>query len=121
MKSLKGFIILIYYLMAQQYAVTIKNIQMDVSPTRADTYSIYLDMLRTHKGIEHESHFELDSKGKVHLHGIFSARKNLKVDLYKRKFWHIYITKLETADDIQRWLTYIRKDVDKTNVISLDS
>jgi len=98
--------------MAQAYAVTIKNIKMDSEPTKIETYQVYLEMLRKHRGIEHESHFENDSRGKIHLHGIFSARKNLKVDLFKKQFWHIYITKLETQDDHHRWLTYIRKDMD---------
>lgn len=105
--------------MSQNYAVTIKNIKTGYEPTRAETYSVYLDMLKTHKGIEHESHFELDSKGRVHLHGIFSARKNLKVDLYKKSYWHIYIVKLETTEDIQQWQAYIRKDQDKSLTLSI--
>jgi len=101
--------------MTQKYSVTIKNIQKDYIPTAAETYSVYLDMLRKHKGIEHESHFEHDSRNIIHLHGLFSARRNLKTDLYKKKYWHIYIVKLETDDDIERWLTYIRKDLHKVD------
>ena len=107
--------------MAQPYAVTIKQIQQGYTPTKVETYQTLLELLRTHKGIEVESQFELDSKGRIHLHGIFNARRNLKVDRFKKQYWHIHIQSLETQQDLDNWLKYIRKDLTKSHTVNLDN
>lgn len=97
--------------MAQAYAVTIKQIQQGYNPTKVETYQTLLEMLRCHKGIEAESQFETDSRGRIHLHGIFQARKNLLVTRFKKQYWHIHIQPLATQADMDNWIKYIRKDL----------
>lgn len=98
--------------MAQQYAVTIKNVQMGVIASKQEIYALFLELLRSHNGREVESFFEKDSRDQWHLHGIFTARKNLLVTKFKKQYWHIYINALKTDDDIKNWHMYIIKDQD---------
>jgi len=54
--------------------------------------------------------FEFDPKGLLHLHGVFRAKSNYYKNRVLRKGFHQHILKLESQDDIVRWMIYIHKD-----------
>jgi len=54
--------------------------------------------------------FEFDPKGLLHLHGIVKARSNFYKNRVLRKGFHQHICKLESQEDIVRWMIYMHKD-----------
>ena len=54
--------------------------------------------------------YEIDKKQRLHIHGIATGRKNL----YKKRFmlegYHQKIDKIDSNEDLVRWMRYIEKD-----------
>lgn len=97
--------------MSTKYAVTIKCIKQGYKASESETLKVFTDLLRVHRATYTCYVFERDKLNRVHLHGTIQARKNLKYNLLKVPFWHIYITHLAQQCDYDNWLEYINKDV----------
>lgn len=98
------------------YAFTIKYIKAEANrPSEPEQqYRLALvmyDMISFHKGILTEHVFELDSIGRVHIHGTMLARKGLLLSRFKRPYFHIHLDPLKTIFDQENWTKYIHKDV----------
>lgn len=87
------------------YAITIKK-----NYNKSPASHIDLDKLAT--SLDYpiiRRRFEVDSKGKLHIHALMYCRKTEKV-IYKtqqRKGWNIYIRK---ANNLANWKAYCDKD-----------
>lgn len=99
--------------MSTKYAVTIKCVQHGYKATESETLKVFCDLLRSHQSTYTDYVFENDSLGRVHLHSLMNARKNLLRTKFKVPYWHIHIQELETAQDISNWITYMHKDIVK--------
>lgn len=91
------------------YGFTIKNIQHDYKNEKSDLLSVAMDMINKFKGELVDYAFECDSILRIHIHGIFKARKGIKYSLFKKKFYHIHIDTLHSQQDLSLWKNYIRK------------
>lgn len=92
------------------YAFTIKNIKKDTFISESEVIRVMTLMEACHKGSIHDFTLEKDSLQRFHAHGIMEARKHLKYTLFKRPYWHIYITPLNSCEDVRQYSKYIHKD-----------
>lgn len=91
------------------YAFTVKCNTHGHYPTMAD-YKEWILHAQS-KGVDVEAYYyEIDSKDRLHIHGVFSGPKNL----YKRgllfKSFHQRIDEIPSFLDLQHWADYITKD-----------
>jgi len=92
------------------YAITIKNILSNHQSTEQELSDLFVAIVNRHKGIYVDHVYERDSRGILHLHGHFMARKGIRKNLYKRYGYHIHIDCLKSIDDLKNWVTYMYKD-----------
>lgn len=94
---------------ANNYAFTIKYIGAYSTKTKEDHLSVAMEMINRYWGELSDYSFELDSIDRVHIHGIFKARKGIKYSLFKKSHWHIHIDPLKSKLDLETWGSYIHK------------
>lgn len=96
------------------FAFTIKNISKDPDgDLRVRNMQIMTAMLSSYSAELKDFTEEVGDHVRVHLHGIFRARKNLRYTAFRRKYWHVYIVKLLTYEDLMTWSAYMHKDDQK--------
>lgn len=98
------------------YAITIKCIKKDYKATDNETIKVLTELERAHKGNVRDFTIEYDSLNRVHLHATMIARKGLRYTLYRKKYWHLDITRLMKYGDLIAWTKYIHKD-DYQNIL----
>ena len=91
------------------YGITVKCIKQGVFPSEEQLLSVFLDCINRHKGDLLDYTFEHDSINRLHIHGLFRARKGIRKNLFKKLYHTIHIDQLDTAQDIETWLNYIHK------------
>lgn len=97
------------------YAYTVKKLSIDQAEQTYDMYDYVLNEgTRCQKlpyGLANGSErvYELDSKGKLHVHGIFFASISLRYSDVFCKGYHIFIRALMTLNDVKRWRNYLTK------------
>lgn len=92
------------------YAITIKYIRKGSFLDESELLSKFAMVADRYKGKIMKYTFEKDSMGRNHLHGIFVARKGIRLNLCKTPYYHIHIDPLKTLIDVQTWMDYIDKD-----------
>lgn len=92
------------------YAVTIKCIKKDYYATDTELIKVLTELERAHKGEIHDFTIERDSLDRLHLHATMIARKGLRYTLFRKKYWHLDITRLMSHQDLVQWTKYIHKD-----------
>lgn len=89
----------------QAYAFTVKKLGNDEISIEDYRSNVLNKWARLAVQVQ-EPYFEEDSKGKLHMHGVFYARKNY----YRRKLtvqgYYVYITDIWNLD---KWLEYCSK------------
>jgi len=96
----------------QYYAFTIKNTFSKAPPTYED-YNDWMDNAKS-KGFDIQMvGFELDSKQRLHLHGVALATPRLTFKKLTYRKFHQYIEAIASQNDLMRWSDYCRKDYDK--------
>lgn len=97
------------------YAITIKVIEQGRYASEEELQKIYDFCLEKYKAVHFQRVFEVDNaiKGRLHLHGCFSARKGLYYGLVKIPFVHIHIKVIPSLADRDRWISYCNKDIRK--------
>lgn len=98
------------------YAVTIKCIKKDYVSTDNELIKVLCELEKAHKGEIRDFTIERDSINRLHLHATLIARKGLRYTLYRKKYWHLDITRLMSYQDLMNWTKYIHKD-DCQNII----
>lgn len=96
------------------YAITIKCIKKDYLATDNELIKVLTELENCHKGEVKDFSIERDSIARLHLHATMIARKSLRYTLYKKRYWHIYITRLMDRSDLIEWSKYIHKDDEKS-------
>lgn len=101
----------------ENYGFTIKYIRArtvheDDESIRNATFVIMDEMIKRHKAIRVDYTYEKDSLGRIHIHGYMLARKGIRLNLYKKPYWHIHIDHLPTTEDVLNWTRYIHKEND---------
>lgn len=94
------------------YAITIKKTTeyvISLADLKKD-YEDWLTYAATCGLIMEKYCYEFDPKGLLHLHGIVRAKSNFYKKRVLKKGFHQHIEKLETQDDIVKWMIYIHKD-----------
>lgn len=94
-----------------KYAFTLKvnNIRYPMP----EDYQTWLDYAKIKQFTVIEYYYEIDSIGKLHIHGIASAKRNFYYKSLKQKGIHQCIKQLPEAIDLHRWSQYIKKDKTK--------
>lgn len=92
------------------YGITIKCIKTGEYKSESNLLARFAECIDRHKGIPIMYTFESDSLGRLHLHGLFMARKGIRLNLYKKPYYTIHIDPLKTIQDVQNWTNYIKKD-----------
>lgn len=96
--------------LTQYYGFTIKCLTKQAS--RGSLEAVMHRMILKYKATYIEHVIEVDSKGRNHIHGTFTARKSLYCSLFKEKGYHIHIDALKTTEDVADWTKYIHDDDD---------
>lgn len=110
-KWLKDLVLHLSINMSQQYyAITIKYIRQGAFMSEAELLAKFASIVDRYKGMPKKYTFEQDSMGRNHLHGLFTARKGIRLNLCKTPYYHIHIDPLKTLIDVETWLNYIDKD-----------
>jgi hypothetical protein len=100
----------------ENYGFTIKYIKArtdtldDDFDIKIDTYKTMTELIARHKAIRVDYTYEYDSMNRVHIHGHMLARKGIRLNLYKKPYWHVHIDHLPSIDDVQNWIRYIHKE-----------
>jgi len=94
----------------QYYGFTLKCLKK--STQESPLLFVMEKMLAKYKAIYVEHTFETDSKGRLHIHGTFMARKSLYCKLFKEKYYTVHVDTLKTVDDLRDWTNYIHSDDD---------
>jgi len=91
------------------YAITIKKVTSEgIYTTPDELKAIYTTLGTKRRPVETGKYaFEMDSKNRLHLHGTISS---LDFFCLQKKGYHIHSHKLESSNDIKRWMDYIHKD-----------
>lgn len=93
------------------YGITIKIIKKDYFATEEELETIYFKVLTRYKNAESMyKTYENDSLGRIHLHGLFRARKGIRKNLYRQAYVTIHIDYLPEEKDITNWISYIFKE-----------
>lgn len=96
--------------MTFNYGITIKCIERGRLANQAETLAVFMEVLNRYNGTYVIHTFERDSMDRIHLHGHFMARKGIRLNLYKKRFWTIHIDPLKEVQDLEAWTRYITKD-----------
>lgn len=94
----------------QYYAITIKVIKQGVFATEEQLKECYDFCLKKYRGRDFQHVYEVDSMGRLHLHGCFSARRGLYFKSAQIPFTTIYCKAIPSADDKTRWISYCNKE-----------
>jgi len=91
------------------YGITVKCIKTGVFPSEEQLIDVMLSCIARHKGDLIDFTIEHDSINRLHVHGLFRARKGIRKNLFKKPYHTIHIDQLDTAEDINTWINYIHK------------
>lgn len=95
-----------------KYSFTYK-LNTKAEPEEAD-YAQILRLLHT-KGNVIDFVYEFDSKGKLHIHGAVEFTKKPFFATMCPKGFHSRFDRIESEEDLAKWLAYIYKDKRKHN------
>lgn len=97
------------------YAYTVKKLSVSLEEQTYDMYDYVINegtrCAKLPYGLANGSErvYELDSKGKLHVHGIFFASIALRYSDVFCRGYHIFIRALMTLNDVKRWRNYLKK------------
>lgn len=73
-------------------------------------YEDWVDMAKKKRFEVDMYRFELDCYGKLHIHGIGTAKSNYYYKQLNPKGWSTRITEIGSENDLKIWLKYCNKD-----------
>ncbi len=91
------------------YGITIKCNKKGEGDTRDEVDAI-ADNLLSHSSVIAipKREYEVDSKGKPHIHGVLTSSRPLKYTDHKVKGWHLYFKRIYSHTG---WYKYVQKDL----------
>lgn len=90
------------------YSITVKRLSIKFPPV--EYYDDFIWNNINKKGELKTYNYELDSKGKLHLHGVFECAHDFDPINLCRKGWKVHCDEIPSYDDLSRWIDYINKD-----------
>jgi len=99
----------------QYFGFTVKN-----TNKRMPIYEDYHDWMENAKakGFDIQTvGYELDSKERLHIHGIALASPRFTFKKVMFRKYHQYIEEIPSNNDLMRWSDYCKKDFDKRYII----